>query len=106
MDITKERAIETGIHVLIQTASIDAVVDDNPQVAIIENGNCKIMNYDENNSKFSIVTPELFFTKEKVEGIADKQTAVFELLLDDSEELKKEFLDLLDKYKNRSKAKL
>lgn len=91
---------------MLQTASIDAVVDDNPQVAIIENGNCKIMNYDENNSNFSVETPpELFFTKEKVKGIAGKQTTVFELLLDDSEELKKEFLDLLDKYKIRIKTK-
>lgn len=104
INVSKDRALQIGIHTIIQTASIDAVVDENPQIAIIENGNCKIINYNDDKTQFLIEAPELLDIKKKINGIADKQTTVFELMLDDSEE-KQEFLALLDKYyKNRAKA--
>jgi len=104
MDINKERALQIGIHALIQTASIDAVVDANPQVAIIENGNCKIINYNNDNTRFSIEHPELIEIKRKINGIADKQTKVFELMLNGSEELKQKFINLLEEYKTKNKS--
>lgn len=104
MDINKERALQIGIHTLIQTASIDAVVDANPQAAVIENGNCKIVNYNDGNTRFSIESPELIDIKKKINGIANKQTKVFELMLNGSEELKQTFINLLEEYKTKNKS--
>ncbi len=105
LDISKERAMEIGIHAIIQTSKVDSVVDDNPQIAIIERGNSRLLNMNDN-GEFSIHIPEITALKQKINGIEEKRTTVFELLLDGSEEIKKKFSEVIDEYIKSKEAKV
>lgn len=100
--ISKERAIEIAVHAIIQTSRLDTVVDANPQIAVFEKGKCTILNYSENGD-FLFNKPEILAIKNKINGIAEKQSKVFNLMLDGSEELKKKFTSLLDEYEHTKK---
>lgn len=96
-DISKTRAIEICIHALIQTARIDTVVDDNPQVAVIEGGQNTILNIDQNGD-FNCINDELMQIKIKINGIAEKQAKIFHLCLDGNDEQKRKLDELLREY--------
>ena len=96
-DISKERAMEIGIHAIIQTSKIDSVVDDNPQIAIFERDNCKLLNTNDN-GEFRLNHAEIDRLRRKINGIEEKQCMVFELLLDGPEETKKKLLEVIDEY--------
>lgn len=100
--ISKERAIEIAVHAIIQTSRLDTVVDANPQIAVFEKRECTILNYSENGT-FLFNKPEILAIKNKINGIAEKQSKVFNLMLDGSEELKKKFVSLLDEYERIKK---
>lgn len=102
-DITRERAMEIGIHAIIQTSKVDSVVDDNPQIAIIERDNSRLLNINDN-GEFSIHNQEITRLKQKINGIEEKRSMVFELLLDGSEEIKKKFLDVIEEYTKSKKS--
>ena len=95
--LSKERAIEIGVHAIIQTSTIDAVVDNNPQIATIEANACQLWNKDENDN-FILSNEEIVKIKEKINGVGEKQDAVFNLLLDGPEDLIKRFNDLIHDY--------
>jgi 20S proteasome alpha/beta subunit len=102
-DISKDRAIEIAVHALIQTSRLDTVVDSNPQIAVFEEEKCEILNYsecDDNgvNKAFLFDKPEISAIKNKINGIAEKQTKIFDLMLDGSDDLKKRLIDLLGEY--------
>ncbi len=96
-DISKERAIEIAVHSIIQTSKLDTVVDTNPQIAIFEKEKCMILNYSKD-GEFLFNKPEILEIKEKINGIAEKQSKIFDLMLDGSEEIKNQLIDLLNKY--------
>jgi 20S proteasome alpha/beta subunit len=100
--ISKERAMEIGIHAVIQTSKVDSVVDDNPQIAIIEQVNSKLLNLDDD-GQFKIFNSEIARIKERINGIEEKRSLVFELLLDGSEDIKKKFLEVIEEYKKSQK---
>jgi len=101
--ISKDRAIEIAVHSIIQTSKLDTVVDANPQIAIFEKGRCEILNYSEEGD-FLFDKPEILEIKNKINGIAEKQSKVFDFMLDGSEEVKKQLIDLLSEY-DRTKKK-
>lgn len=82
--ISKEEALEIGIHAITQVATVDAVVDSYPQIAILEKGiganDIKIVNCDEAGT-FHFECEEIGEIKKKVEGIEEKRTQAFRLLL-------------------------
>jgi 20S proteasome alpha/beta subunit len=96
--ISRERAMEIGIHAILLTSKVDSVVDDNPQIAIIERGNSKLLNID-NDGKFKIFDSKIAKIKERINGIEEKRSIVFELLLDGSEDIKRKFLEVIEEYK-------
>lgn len=102
--ITRERAMEIGIHAIILTSKVDSVVDDNPQIAIIERDSLRLLNMNDN-GEFSVENEEIARLKQKINGIEEKRSTVFELLLDGSEEIKKKFSDVIEEYtKNKESA--
>jgi 20S proteasome alpha/beta subunit len=98
-DISKERAMEIAVYAIIQTSKIDSVVDDNPQIAIIEAEVSKFLNAEQNN--FVLSTPEIKKIKQRINGIEENRSLVFEVLLDGPEDIKKELNEVLEKYRNR-----
>jgi 20S proteasome alpha/beta subunit len=95
--LSKERAIEIGIHAIIQTSKIDAVVDDNPQIATIEPNGCRLWNI-EKSGDFNVSTEEILKIKRKINGVGEKQDVLFNLLLDGSEDIIKKFNELIAEY--------
>lgn len=100
-NVTRERAIEIGVHAIICTSKIDTLIDDNPQIAVIENNRCAILNRDDQ-GRFQIQKPEITNIKEKINGISEKQSMVFNLMLNGSEELKAKFETLLKEYQSHT----
>lgn len=86
-EFTRERALEVGIHTLVEVAKADAMVDDYPQIAIIEDGVSEsgllIMNEETegDEKQFHYVCPEIEDIKEKLQGIEDMRTKAFHVLL-------------------------
>lgn len=97
--LSKERAIEIGAHAIIQTSKIDAVVDDNLQIATIESNGCRLWNIEENGD-FNVSNEEILKIKKKINGVGEKQDILFELLLDGSEELTRKFNELIAEYQD------
>lgn len=97
--ISKERAMEMGIHAIIQTSKIDTVVDDNPQVAVIENDRCQILNMNDDN-EFEIYNSQLQEIKTKINGIAETQAEIFHLCLNGDEGQKNKLTELLREYES------
>jgi len=83
--IPKERALELAVHVLVEVAKADAMVDDAPQLALLgdkagKNG-IDVLNIEGGKFKFadcSRIQP----IKKRVEGIEQKMTNLFHSLLD------------------------
>lgn len=96
--LSKERAIEIGVHTIIQTAKIDAVVDASPQIATIEANGCKLWNI-EKNGDFNVSTDEIVKIKEKLNGVGEKQDILFNLLLDGSKDIVEKFNKLITEHK-------
>lgn len=101
-DITRERSIEIGIHAVICTSKIDTLIDDNPQIAVIENKQCTILNKDKK-GRFHIQKPEITDIKVKINGISEKQSMAFNLMLNGSEKLRAKFEAVLKEYQDHSK---
>ena len=101
--LSKERAIEIGVHAIIQTSKIDAVVDDNPQVATIEEDGCTLWNI-EQNGDFNASNEQIVNIKEKINGVGEKQDILFNLLLDGPDELATSFNKLVEEYQRSGSA--
>jgi 20S proteasome alpha/beta subunit len=105
--LSKERAIEIGVHALIEVSKIDAMVDGSPQIAILADGvsesGLTILNC--NGDSFSFECPEIEKVKKKVEGIEQKRTQVFHLLIDGKEEVKKKLDEALNEYEDAKSPK-
>jgi len=101
-NISKERAIEIGVHAIICTSKLDTLIDDKPQIAVIENNQCTILNKDKE-GRFNIEKPEITDIKVKINGVSEKQSTVFNLMLNGSEELKTKFEAMLKEYENHLK---
>jgi 20S proteasome alpha/beta subunit len=102
-NITRERAMEIGIHAIIQTSKVDSVVDGYPQIAIIERDNLRLLNMNDN-GEFSVENQEIARLKQKINGIEEKRSTVFELLLDGAEEIKKKFSDVIEEYRKSKES--
>lgn len=98
-DITVDQAIELGVHTIAQISKVDAVVDDNPQVAILRNNQIEIVNYDIGKDDFLIPHPKLEDVKKKVNGIEETRAKVFRLMMSNNETLKNEFKRTIEKFK-------
>ena len=96
-DLTIMQAIQLGIHCMVQISRLDSVVDDNPQVAILENNEINIMNI--RNGEFIMEHPELMEMKNKINGIEEYRTKVFRLMMSNDDTLKTEFKGIIEKYK-------
>lgn len=99
--ISKDRAIEIGVHALVEVAKIDAMVDDSPQIAILEQKNPKssleIMNR-RNDGTFDFECAEIKKIIDKIAGIEEKRTRAFHPLLDGNQNVKKKFDKALKEY--------
>jgi len=102
-EITKERAMEIGIHAIIQVSKIDSVVDDSPQLAIIEENKVKLLNMDDK-QHFTLYNNKINEIKSKINGIENKRTDVFNLYLNGSDELKRKMDELLYEYRKSKNA--
>lgn len=98
-DLTVKQAIQLGIHCMVQISRLDSVVDDNPQVAILQNNEINIMNI--RNGEFIMEHPDLMEMKNKINGIEDYRTKVFRLMMSNDDILKTEFKSLIEKYKDQ-----
>ncbi len=83
--MTKERALEVVVHAMVEVSYVDAMVDNCPQIAIIEKAkedkdSIKIIN--EGKNGFQVTCKEITDIKEKVNGIEQKRTKIFHMLLD------------------------
>jgi 20S proteasome alpha/beta subunit len=98
--LSKDRALELGIHALLEVAKIDAMVDGCPQIAILEEGlqpkGLEILNQTANG--FSFEVPSIETIKTKLEGLEGKRAQAFHLLLDGSDEARKNFDGVLRDY--------
>ena len=99
--ISKDRAIEIGVHALIEVAKIDAMVDDSPQIAILEQktptSSLEIMNLCHDGT-FDFECAEIKKIIDKLAGIEEKRTRAFHLLLDGNQDVKKKFDKTLKEY--------
>jgi len=98
--LSKDRALEVGIHALLEVAKIDAMVDGCPQIAILEEGikpkGLEILN--QIPSGFCFEVQPIEDIKKKLEGLEVKRAQAFHLLLDGSEEVKRKFDESLNDY--------
>jgi 20S proteasome alpha/beta subunit len=103
--LSKNRAIEIGVHALIEVAKIDAMVDDSPQIAVLEQakGTCglKILNAKADGG-FDFECAEIKKIIDKLAGIEEKRTQAFHLLLDGNDETKRKLDAALQEYTNGS----
>ncbi len=99
--ISKDRAIEIGVHALVEVSKIDAMVDDSPQIAILEQKDTapslEIMNRRPDGT-FDFECAEIRKIIDKLAGIEEKRTRAFHLLLDGNEDVKKKFDKTLKEY--------
>lgn len=103
--MTKERALEVVVHAMVEVSNVDAMVDNCPQIAIIEKtkedkNNIIILN--ENENEFQIKSKEIEEIKEKVNGIEQKRTKIFHMLLDGFEVSKID--NLIKEYEDERKT--
>ena len=94
--------MEIGVHAIIQTSRVDSVVDDNPQIAMIEGNACEILNV--NDGELDLQNPQISDLKMKINGIAEKQATVFNLMLDGPEEVKRKLDEVLEEYRSNRKT--
>lgn len=107
--ITKDEALEIGIYAIMQVATIDSVVDDYPQIAIIEKykekkeeKGIKILNCDvHGNFHFDCI--EIDNIKKKINGIEQKRTQVFRLLLRDPQDMANKLDKILQEHEAKQK---
>jgi 20S proteasome alpha/beta subunit len=105
--MSKGEALEIGIHAIAQVARVDAVVDSFPQIAVLEKGispdDVTILNCD-SEGKFHFECAEIDTIKKKVEGIEDRRTQAFRLLLNGSDSLVKRLVKVLEDYESSQPA--
>lgn len=98
-----ERAIEIGVYALIEVSKIDAMVDSCPQIAVLEmkdgKPNLNIWNIPKSGD-FIFECKQIEDIKNKLNGIEDKRTKVFHLLLDGTDEIKGKLDLTLEGYEN------
>ena len=83
--MTKDRALEVVVHALVEVSHVDAMVDEFPQIAIIESNKDKkgkIVILNNQDKEFEIASDEIEKIKSKVQGIELKRTKIFHMLLD------------------------
>lgn len=96
-DISKKQAIELSIYSIIQVAKINLYVDNNPQIALIDEKGFRILNEDENGNfdfhKFSEI-------KKDMEKLDEYQRKAFNSLWRGNKETKSKLMKILDEYEN------
>ncbi|MGP8125555.1 MAG: hypothetical protein ACLQEQ_06790 [Nitrososphaerales archaeon] len=100
-NLAREQALEICVHAIVQTAKFDTVVDDKPQVAILEDGNCETWNIDQNGD-FRIDDERILAIKKKINGIENKQALIFNLMMSNNETVKKKLDETLNEYQKVS----
>jgi len=82
--VMKDRALEIAVHAMVEVSQVDAMVDDSPQVAIIEKSGDeeKITILNDFDSEFHLKCPEIEKIKNKISGIEKKRAKTFHMLLD------------------------
>lgn len=103
--ITLSRGIEIGIYALVEVSKIDALVDDCPQVAVLETKDSKpsldIWNVKTDTANgFGFQCDRTEEIKNKLNGIEEKRTKVFHLLLDGKDETKTKLDSALKEYED------
>jgi len=96
-DITKEKAMELAVYSIIEASKNNVSVDDNPQIAIIGEGGCKILNYEENGN-FTIQKPEILQIKKKINEISNYNEIAFDILLHGKKDVKDKLTSILKEY--------
>ncbi len=101
--LSKDEALQIGVHAIMQVATVDAVVDEYPQIALFEKGigpaDIKILNCSDTD-EFAFECQEIDKIKARVNGIEKKRTEVFSLLLNGTEEVKKKLNDAIKEYED------
>lgn len=89
--LSKERAIELGVHAINEVSKIDASVDSFPQIAILEEGisdsGVKLVN-ENKDGEFEIDCKEITTIKKRLDGIEEIRTSVFHVFLDGTKKQK------------------
>ncbi|HEY59884.1 MAG TPA: hypothetical protein G4N92_04235 [Anaerolineae bacterium] len=83
--MTKDRALEVAVHAIVEVSQVDAMVDDCPQIAVLEKGkddNDGIVILNDIENGFEITCKKIQNIKDKVQGIELKRTKIFHMLLD------------------------
>jgi 20S proteasome alpha/beta subunit len=93
-DLTKKQAIELATYLIINCAENNSAVDDNPQIAIIEEQGCQILNYDKKN-EFRFDIPEILRIKKKMYKINSQYKEMFNKVWKGEEKIKKPLEKLL-----------
>jgi 20S proteasome alpha/beta subunit len=103
--LSRKRAIEIGVHALIEVSKIDAMVDDLPQIAVLEDGTTpsglKILNCRQDGS-FDFKCAEIKDIIAKIAGIEEKRTEAFHLLLDGNDDVRRKFDEAIKEYRDGS----
>ncbi len=103
--LSKDRAIEIGVHALVEVSKIDAMVDSCPQIAILESAasaqGLTILNSTGQGFEYNLPTVSTIL--KKLEGIEEKRSQALHLLLDGSEEVKRKFDEALKQYESSKK---
>ena len=101
--ISLSRAVEIGVYALIEVSKIDAMVDDLPQIAVLEvkqdKPSLNIWNIAEGD-EFIYECQQIEDIKSKISGMEDKRTKVFHLLLDGTEEIRNKLDSALKEYED------
>lgn len=100
-NISLRRAMQIGIHAIVQISLLDAAVDNNVQMAALENGEIRMWNIDDN-GQFLEKNDEIEEMKKRINGIESKRATLFDLMLSEEDELKTKVTETLDEYRKRS----
>jgi hypothetical protein len=93
---SKEWAIKLSVYSIVESARNNYGVDDNPQIALINNEGCKILNYD-GEGNFNFIEPAILDIKNEINGMNKYQRKTFETLLGDNKEKKDKLVNFLKK---------
>lgn len=100
--ISHKLALQIGVHALVEVSKVDAMVDDCPQIAILEQQDggrgLRILNQVGTSTDFAIECDETRTIKEQLSGIEEKRTKVFHLLLDGDADNNQQLEELLREY--------
>ena len=99
-NLSKEQAIQTAAYCLVEVSKFNVGIDDNIQIATIEDGESKILNYDKDGT-FNFRKPEIVKKRNIAKSIAKQQKIALDILLNGNEKSKGKLEKLLNELKRQ-----